>query len=252
MALSKKVRFEVFKRDSFTCQYCGRSAPDVLLHIDHISPVSKGGEDDIMNLITSCVDCNLGKGARELDDDTVIAKQRRQLEELNERRVQLEMMLQWREELGEIKEASIDIISDNWSRLVEGYSLNDNGIRTARSYLRKYGLPEVLEAMEIATERYLQYDKEGKLTQESIEEAWKKIGGICHNRTLPKEEQEIMHLVQILWNRLYYCDRSLARLWLKRACDAGIALDYLKTVACSVGNWTTFRERMSELLEEDL
>lgn len=40
--ISKKTRFEVFKRDSFTCQYCGRTAPDVILEIDHINPVNNG------------------------------------------------------------------------------------------------------------------------------------------------------------------------------------------------------------------
>lgn len=54
-SLSKKKRFEVFKRDSFTCQYCGAKAPDVVLQCDHIKPVSKGGTDDILNLITSCL-----------------------------------------------------------------------------------------------------------------------------------------------------------------------------------------------------
>lgn len=44
-SISKKLRFEVFKRDKFTCQYCGRKAPDVVLQIDHISPVSKGGKN---------------------------------------------------------------------------------------------------------------------------------------------------------------------------------------------------------------
>lgn len=52
-ALSKSIRFEVFKRDSFKCQYCGGEAPNVLLHVDHIEPVSKGGTNDITNLITS-------------------------------------------------------------------------------------------------------------------------------------------------------------------------------------------------------
>lgn len=45
-AISKKIRFEVFKRDSFTCQYCGEKAPDVILHVDHIDPVAKGGGKD--------------------------------------------------------------------------------------------------------------------------------------------------------------------------------------------------------------
>jgi hypothetical protein len=66
MSLSKKLRFEIFKRDSFTCQYCGKTPPDVILHVDHIHPVAHGGGDDPMNLITACSDCNLGKGAREI------------------------------------------------------------------------------------------------------------------------------------------------------------------------------------------
>lgn len=63
-ALSKKVRFDVFKRDQFTCQYCGQHPPAVVLHCDHIHPVVEGGTNDIDNLVTSCIDCNLGKGAR--------------------------------------------------------------------------------------------------------------------------------------------------------------------------------------------
>ena len=43
------------------CQYCGQSAPDVVLEVDHIVPVAEGGDNDIMNLITSCRDCNRGK-----------------------------------------------------------------------------------------------------------------------------------------------------------------------------------------------
>lgn len=59
--LGKKLRFEVFKRDGFRCQYCGQTPPAVVLHVDHIHPVAKGGSDDIDNLITSCQPCNSGK-----------------------------------------------------------------------------------------------------------------------------------------------------------------------------------------------
>lgn len=61
MAVSVRTRFEVFKRDEFTCQYCGRRSPDVVLEVDHIMPVAIGGTDDPMNLQTSCWDCNRGK-----------------------------------------------------------------------------------------------------------------------------------------------------------------------------------------------
>jgi len=62
---SLRLRFRVFRRDSFRCQYCGRSPrkdPRVVLEIDHIRPKSAGGSDDIANLTTSCSACNRGKG----------------------------------------------------------------------------------------------------------------------------------------------------------------------------------------------
>ena len=65
--LSKKVRFEIFKRDVFTCQYCGSKPPSVVLEVDHIIPVASGGDNDEDNLVTSCFDCNRGKGARSLE-----------------------------------------------------------------------------------------------------------------------------------------------------------------------------------------
>jgi hypothetical protein len=64
MAISKKLRFDIFKRDQFTCQYCGSHPPDIILHIDHMLPVAEGGGNEQDNLVTSCSDCNLGKGAR--------------------------------------------------------------------------------------------------------------------------------------------------------------------------------------------
>ena len=65
-ALSKSTRFEVFKRDEFTCQYCGQHPPAVVLEIDHVVAVSDGGSDEEHNLVAACRDCNRGKAARPL------------------------------------------------------------------------------------------------------------------------------------------------------------------------------------------
>lgn len=67
-SISKKLRFDVFKRDEFECQYCGAHPPSVILHVDHIHPVFDGGDNSIDNLITSCESCNLGKGKGLLTD----------------------------------------------------------------------------------------------------------------------------------------------------------------------------------------
>lgn len=62
--VSPELRFRTFQRDNFTCQYCGGKAPNVLLELDHVKPVSDGGTNDESNLITSCIACNRGKGAQ--------------------------------------------------------------------------------------------------------------------------------------------------------------------------------------------
>ncbi len=86
-AISKKDRFEIFKRDNFTCFYCGNHPPHVILEVDHIVAVANGGENNEDNLITACFNCNRGKGARDLncapksmaDKAKVIAEQEEQL-----------------------------------------------------------------------------------------------------------------------------------------------------------------------------
>lgn len=56
------LRFEVLKRDNFSCQYCGRTAKDsAKLVVDHIYPKAQGGTNNISNLITACNECNSGK-----------------------------------------------------------------------------------------------------------------------------------------------------------------------------------------------
>lgn len=60
--LTESLRYDILRRDGFRCQICGASAKDgVKLHVDHIIPVSKGGETIPSNLRTLCDRCNLGK-----------------------------------------------------------------------------------------------------------------------------------------------------------------------------------------------
>lgn len=61
MAVSKRLRFEVLRRDNYTCRYCGKSAPDVEITVDHVIPKALGGSDDPSNLCAACGDCNGGK-----------------------------------------------------------------------------------------------------------------------------------------------------------------------------------------------
>lgn len=86
-AISKKTRFEIFKRDHFTCQYCGQTPPTVVLEVDHITPVAEGGTNDTLNLLAACFDCNRGKGKGCLDSAPETVVQRAEV--LKEREDQL-------------------------------------------------------------------------------------------------------------------------------------------------------------------
>ena len=173
--LSKAIRFEVFKRDKFTCQYCGASAPEVILEVDHIKPVSKGGTDDILNLVTACRDCNRGKTNRVLSDNTTVIVQKKRLEEMQERREQLEMVMKWRDELEmELLEECV-YIQDLFLKGEDRHFTN-HGIETCKRLIKQFGFIEVCEACEIALDHY----HSGRYSD--IDFAWNKVGGICYNR----------------------------------------------------------------------
>lgn len=170
-AIPKKVRFEVLKRDKFTCQYCGAQAPDVVLNIDHIKPISKGGTNEISNLITSCFDCNSGKSDIELSDDTAIKKQKAQLDMLQERREQLEMMREWQLELTDESLTEATIVDDIIKK-ISGVHLTESGKKSINKLVRKFGFDVVCDSVRIAFNTY-----------SNPETALSKVGGICWCRT---------------------------------------------------------------------
>lgn len=67
MAVSKRLRFEILRRDNHACRYCGASAPDAKLTVDHVVPQALGGGDEPSNLVTACAACNSGKSATPAD-----------------------------------------------------------------------------------------------------------------------------------------------------------------------------------------
>ena len=184
VAVSKKTRFEVFKRDRFRCQYCGATSPDVLLHIDHIHPVCDDGGNEVENLITACPDCNHGKGAMLLGDRAVAEKTRDRLDELAEQREQLDMLLEWKRELVSFKDKLLDHVAGYWESIAIGWSITPAGRTRLRKLLLDFTPEEITEAMDIAAFQYFRYEGEGshKVTGKSWSEAFSKIGGIAYNR----------------------------------------------------------------------
>ncbi|MGI9306110.1 MAG: HNH endonuclease [Gammaproteobacteria bacterium] len=59
-SVSSGLRYAVLARDHYTCRSCHRTG--IPLHVDHITPLARGGGNDAGNLQTLCAACNLGKG----------------------------------------------------------------------------------------------------------------------------------------------------------------------------------------------
>jgi hypothetical protein len=147
-SISQKIRFDVFKRDRFACQYCGRRPPDVLLEVDHITPVCEDGGNEVENLVTSCFDCNRGKAGVPL---TVIPKGlNERAEETREREAQIAGYR-------EVMQARLDRIEDDMWRIADELFEDGsvNGVRRDRLqsikiFNEKLPLEEVIDAAQIA------------------------------------------------------------------------------------------------------
>lgn len=174
--ISRTLRFEVFKRDSFTCQYCGRQTPQVILEIDHIIPKSKGGTDDINNLITSCFDCNRGKGDIPLAVLRISDTRKEEIQRLREKQEQIEEYEKFLAEQKAREEQILQDINDHWASLCGNkFVLNENGFSSVRRFLDKLTPMEVKDAMSIAA-----------YSVEDIGDRFKYFCGVCHNKIAEK------------------------------------------------------------------
>lgn len=175
--IGKKLRAEVFKRDSFCCQYCGRSAPDVILEVDHLKPIPEGGKNEMRNLITTCRECIRGKENARKDNSQMVIARKAAMDDWNEKRFQMEMMLQWKRESEKLMDEQIDLIETLILDNPEKYRLSDRERKEIKALIRRFGFPLVTEASEIAE---TQYHREWIRLQ--------KLGGICYNIKIRREK----------------------------------------------------------------
>jgi hypothetical protein len=151
-AISKKTRFEVFKRDAFQCVYCGNHPTElIVLHVDHVHPVAEGGSNDIENLVTACSDCNLGKGARLLT--AVPQSLEEKAEETAERESQIRAYYEIMEERRLRRDEELWSIADIFMERYRDDSILRARLASIRTFLDRLDYFEVREAMELATNR---------------------------------------------------------------------------------------------------
>lgn len=202
-AISKKIRFEIFKRDKFTCKWCGRSPvqDEVILEVDHITPVKLGGNNHMLNLVTSCFDCNRGKAANKIDDNKVVAQQKKQLDLEQDKKEQLELIFKWHKECQGIDDEKNKRVFEYVDNLLITRSINSTGQASLMKLTKKFKLEDVLKAIDLSSEKYFRYDQENQLTKDSASEFLNKIGGILYNMNRSEVEQKSSYIKGICRNR---------------------------------------------------
>lgn len=114
-SLSRRLRFEVFKRDGFRCVYCGATPVQRPLHADHVIPVKDGGQSRASNLVTACADCNGGKAAIPLSERTLKPKQDQAQKDQSD---QIFAYLAREREIEQTKRAYRDELASFWQLII--------------------------------------------------------------------------------------------------------------------------------------
>lgn len=183
MAVSKRVRFEVFKRDKFTCQYCAQRPPDVMLEVDHVVPRVEGGTDEMGNLTTACFSCNSGKSGRSLKNVAPALDELQVLEavqEMMERQHQMRGQIQAERTLEAAAAEAFDFLRDRWYEEFPWRPRFDYA--RLRPFFRALEVTEMTEAMDIAISWHVRNRKDAT-------DALNYFVGIMRNMIKAKEEQ---------------------------------------------------------------
>jgi len=153
--MSKRTRFDIFKRDDFTCQYCGRKPPTVLLQVDHIIPVSHQGKTEPENLITSCAECNIGKSANPLEQklSPIMVSAEKEKEKFD----QIKEYQAFLTEKAEVMNAWFKGISDEWMRQTgqdpNQWQVGSEKENAIRRFLKRIPAEEIMDAVRITLDR---------------------------------------------------------------------------------------------------
>jgi hypothetical protein len=242
------VRFEIFKRDLFACQYCGRKAPEVILHVDHITPKSAGGDDDILNLVTSCADCNLGKSDKLLSQHQEIERRRESMEALEQRRQQLAMMRDWHLSLASLDIQAADMLWGVWCSITGLSDECSDEFRAALvQLLKKYSFDEVASAMNLAAQKHLAPSTVTHANGGGV--AFAHVAKYCRIARINAEDPvdgRRRYIIGILRNRLSYINTASAASLITDAISCGVDIDYVESAAKQSSSWTQFRNTICD------
>lgn len=236
-SISKKIRFEIFKRDGFQCAYCGQSPPAVILEIDHIEPKSKGGQDDVNNYITACFDCNRGK--RDIPLDKIPSSLSENVDVLREKEEQISEYRKFIKLVERRINKDVKEIEKAFQERFDDRTFTDLFINgTIKQFLKSLPLHEIIEAMRIAISKQVNPDN-----------CLKYFCGICWNKIKSKTDPDFITFKSLkkYWESQRrgsgYLPDNYLRAWMRKY-DVGIIKDAMDR-AC--GLWSELKTGLGEI-----
>lgn len=241
--VSKEIQYEVFKRDHFTCQDCGKKVPAAVLYVGYDIDPADGGTDDIGNLRTKCYDCSDLKAP----------------EMLAERRHQFEMMMKWKEGWKNFKEDTNALVIEYVnSRIGPHHSLNRTGEQNVIKALKMNTLDIVLDTIDEVYDTTARFNEEGDITRESAEKFITNIGKYLYVKSQPPVERQL-YLIRGMCRNIYsYWNDKKGMQFLRAYVEALRQWDYSEEAILkdlkdeltpklkSCKNWSQFRGLLTD------
>lgn len=248
----KRIKYEVFEKDSFKCQFCGTGAPVVTLQLIRIQDTQQNDEWlDTAFLSTSCKICEKKKSGV---DEKSLQNGYISIDELEERLQQLKMLINWRKGMLNIRKQQLTNLVSYWENKVPGFVTNNDQKKFAATYISKFSSDEIRSAMDMAVDKFIKYSDDGTLDKHSMLIAFAKIPEICLTKTELVNAHESDGLQQIhdqlKQNIIGFFDSHRANQWLNYARSWEIQIEDLFKMAASVKSWTQFSVNIDKMVEK--
>ncbi len=148
-------------------------------------------------------------------------------------------------------EIAVNAVDDAIEKYTDRH-LSKNSRMEFEKYIADYSLEEVLEAVKISARTYLKYDDKGDLIEDSINNFFHRIKGICRNRQEGDTLKEVFYIRAILRNRLSYYDENRITHALILAQEKDCDMKHIEREAKLMKTWTELRNFLEEYAEIDL
>lgn len=176
--VSRRLRFEIFRRDGHRCKYCGATSDDAELTIDHVVPVALGGTNEASNLVTACRRCNSGKSSTRPDEATVQAVDERAMQWSDA----MQLVAERRRMVAAEHDAWVDEFDQEWRSWTVGGEVmpRDEGWRSSIERFGSAGLDrnDLLRLLRVAMESNAGFGR-----------VWKYFCGCCWNEVKSRQEE---------------------------------------------------------------